>query len=346
MRASFCVYCVQFWLNHANIVRVHGVLAPSGNGLPWSIVMERASTSLLSVLASRPSLWLRVRWAREVAAAMRYCHSHRPVVLHLDLKSANVLIVGEGDARFAKVADFGTARILESTQQTIAATTLHVTYQWAAPELLEKNEISTSADVYSYGVVLWELLIGTGELPYAAEKLTPFMLSQKIVHNELRLSPDTFHDAPADMVLLMKQCTSFKASARPTFDAVHRRLAQCDELAFVFRFDKPSKQLIDSLMACEDDDENIADVAVVRRRNGTRSLIVLPSCRYRNRDVATQSLNEFCEIIDNGLNNSNNNDDDDGDVAYEHCTVDPLDRYAFLGRQYLFIFFANTNFFS
>jgi serine/threonine protein kinase len=154
---------------------------------------------------------------------MRCCHATKPTVLHLDLKSANIVISearddGGEDMRFAKVIDFGTARILESSASNAAMhiTSLHVTDLWAAPELLQHSRASTHADVYSFGVVLWELLQATGLSPYGSEsqRLTKPVLIQEIMANNIQLSlPDSAasRDAPSAVVELLVACTGFRA---------------------------------------------------------------------------------------------------------------------------------------
>lgn len=294
--------------------------------------MERASSSLaeaLSVAVAVP-VWLRLRWAREVAAAMRYCHAHKPTVLHLDLKSANVLLFGEHDSRFAKVTDFGTARILEDPSLAATATSLHVTDLWAAPELLARNAISTSADVYSFGVVLWELLLGSGEQPHLAlqKQLSRHALVAKIISNQAPLVPSEFAHAPSSIVDLMKRCTSFEVCDRPSFDAVYRTLLQhSGEFAAVFRFLSPSKRLVDVLMAVGEEDDSVADVALVRQRNGERSLVVIPHSRFRDRADAVSGLNAFVESIP-GLDDCD--DEDETEALFSDASIVELERCAFL----------------
>lgn len=303
--------------------------------------MELATTSLAIALERSQSgpqsadLWLRLRWAREVAAAMRHCHAHKPTVLHLDLKSPNILLVGDGDARFAKVTDFGSARILEDSSKAMVATSLHMTGMWAAPEVIKSNMISTSADVYSFGVVLWELLDGKGEQPYRSLNLLEML--NKIVNNEARLDPIDFPAAPAPIVALMRECSSFESKARPSFDTIYRTLQKhSDKLAFVFRFRAPSTRLRKHLMAPTDDDDEVAEVAFVRQRStGESSLIVVPQFQFRNRDDATRRLHELVESIEDAIGVGDDGDDDGDDdhsPLYEECTVEEMERCAFLNK--------------
>ncbi|KAK8406422.1 hypothetical protein O3P69_007237 [Scylla paramamosain] len=94
--------------------------------------------------------------ARDVAQGMNYLHRHEPQVLHLDLKSMNVLL----DAYFrAKIADFGFSILRRSRSGSPAQRgSIRGTPAWMAPELLTKGDVSTKCDVYSYAIILWEML--------------------------------------------------------------------------------------------------------------------------------------------------------------------------------------------
>lgn len=113
---------------------------------------------LHTALSSRRVQWgpRGLRIALDVARGLAFLHRRR--IAHLDLKSPNILL---GRDYTAKIADVGIARVLtESHMSTVTSTG---TFAWAAPELLLGSQVSVQADIYSFGVVLWEIV--TGEQP-------------------------------------------------------------------------------------------------------------------------------------------------------------------------------------
>jgi eukaryotic-like serine/threonine-protein kinase len=123
----------------------------------------------------RIDLWAQGKPLRErlelfVAVCEAVDHAHRRLVLHRDLKPANILVNAGGEA---KLLDFGIARLLGDDGSPGEATRLGfrlLTPEYASPEQLRGEPLSTATDVYSLGVVLFELL--TGERPHAVSKTT------------------------------------------------------------------------------------------------------------------------------------------------------------------------------
>ncbi|CAN0262805.1 unnamed protein product [Ectocarpus sp. 4 AP-2014] len=156
------------------------------------------------------------RIIRDICAGMAFLHSKNTV--HGDLKSANVLL--DGDDR-AKIADFGTSTWTQSTNTTGLATyttksnqTTQMSIAWSAPEVLESEGSSYESDIYSFGIVTWEVI--SRELPWA-KKTRP----RDILTAVWRGDRPSFHvDAPADIVDIAKACWCAEPKERTTFSAI------------------------------------------------------------------------------------------------------------------------------
>ncbi|XP_023291422.2 mitogen-activated protein kinase kinase kinase isoform X3 [Lucilia cuprina] len=213
MRDSVLQEAKLFWaLKHENIVSLRGVcLKPP----KLCLVMEFArGGSLNRILAGRkipPDVL--VNWAIQIAKGMNYLHNEAPIsVIHRDLKSSNVLIFEaiEGDnlhKKTLKITDFGLARELYNTTRMSAAGT----YAWMPPEVISRGTYSKSSDVWSYGVLLWELI--TGETPYKG--FDSLSVAYGVAVNTLTLPiPKT---CPEAWGKLMKSCWASDPHNRPGF---------------------------------------------------------------------------------------------------------------------------------
>lgn len=79
-------------------------------------------------------------------------------IIHRDLAARNLLVKKEEDDFIAKVADFGMSRSLYEKEYYISEGGKPFAYKWAAPEVITNRRFSTASDVFSFGVVLWEML--------------------------------------------------------------------------------------------------------------------------------------------------------------------------------------------
>ena len=160
-----------------------------------------------------------VSWSKQIATGMAYLHAHK--IIHRDLKSPNVLI-GRGEV--IKISDFGTSREWNeiSTRMSFAGTDA-----WMAPEIIRNEPCSEKVDIWSYGVVLWELLIG--EKPY--KDVGSEAIIWGVGNNSLHLPiPES---CPEGYKLLVKQCWSSKPRNRPSFKHIemHLGIAACEVLS-------------------------------------------------------------------------------------------------------------------
>ena len=116
------------------------------------------------------SLQKLIAFSLDIARGMEYIHSQG--VVHRDLKPENVLI--DGDFHL-KIADFGIA--CEEAHCELLADDLG-TYRWMAPEMIKRKSYGRKVDVYSFGLMLWEML--TGRIPY--EDMTPVQAAFAVVN--------------------------------------------------------------------------------------------------------------------------------------------------------------------
>ena len=155
-------------LEHPNIARLLDANTTE-NGLPY-FVMECVDGVPIDIFCNRSSLSLteRLRLFREVCAAVSYAHRH--LVVHRDLKPSNILVTSDG---VPKLLDFGIAKILQPSGDTpMTATGFRLmTPEYSSPEQARGLPVTTVSDVYSLGVVLYELL--TGQSPYRFKSRSP-----------------------------------------------------------------------------------------------------------------------------------------------------------------------------
>ncbi|KAL4855424.1 Mitogen-activated protein kinase kinase kinase 9 [Chlorella vulgaris] len=195
-------------LRHANVVAFYGCCIDGPRGI---LLMEFCEGRDLHSVLQLPAAGSQQRlfgWSRrgrrvalEVARALNYLHSKS--IVHMDVKSCNVLLSASGTA---KLADVGLSRL--QTKTVLSDLSLIGTFAWAAPEILLGGTNCTRAvDVYSFGVLLWEII--TGERP---------------LRGNLRM-PRVPEECPQEIVNLMLECLSPHPAARPSAQQLMQRLS-------------------------------------------------------------------------------------------------------------------------
>ncbi|EOA26472.1 hypothetical protein CARUB_v10022521mg [Capsella rubella] len=216
----------EFWheaeilskLHHPNVMAFYGVVKDGPGGTLATVTEYMVNGSLRHVLLSNRHLDRRKRLiiAMDAAFGMEYLHSKS--IVHFDLKCDNLLVNLKDPARpICKVGDFGLSKIKRNTLVTGG---VRGTLPWMAPELLSgsSSKVSEKVDVFSFGIVLWEIL--TGEEPYA--NMHYGAIIGGIVNNTLRPTVPNYCDP--EWRMLMEQCWAPDPFVRPAFPEIARRL--------------------------------------------------------------------------------------------------------------------------
>ncbi|CAH1448223.1 serine/threonine/tyrosine-protein kinase HT1 [Lactuca sativa] len=204
-------------LYHPNIVQF---IAACKKPPVYCIIMEYMSQGTLRMYLNKKepyslSTETVLRLALDISRGMEYLHSQG--VVHRDLKSNNLLL---NDEMRVKVADFGTSCLETQTQESKGNMG---TYRWMAPEMVKEKAYTRKVDVYSFGIVLWELI--TALLPF--QGMTPVQAAFAVAEkNERPPLPASCQPALAHLI---KRCWAAEPSKRPDFTEIVQALEKYDE---------------------------------------------------------------------------------------------------------------------
>lgn len=199
-------------VKHENVVRFIGARTRPPH---LCIVTEFLSGGNLYDYLHRQEGTLRLptllKYAIDVSKGMEYLHENK--IIHRDLKAAN-LLMDTNDV--VKVADFGVARFLTQSGLMTAETG---TYRWMAPEVINHEPYDQKADVFSFAIVLWELL--TAKLPY--ESMTPLQAALGVRQG---LRPPIPENANPGIATILDICWQKDPTKRPSFSEITIKLEE------------------------------------------------------------------------------------------------------------------------
>ncbi|VFQ61869.1 unnamed protein product [Cuscuta campestris] len=210
-------------IRHPNVVQFLGAVTQSS---PMMIVTEYLPKGdLRAFLKKKGALKpiIAVKYALDVARGMNYLHEHKPeAIIHRDLEPSNIL---RGDSGLLKVADFGLSKLMRYTnaiKEDKPLTSQETSWRYVAPEVLKNEGYDTMVDVFSFALILQEMIEGCPPYPtkpdievaevYAANERPPFRAPVKLYAHGLRE--------------LIEECWSEIPSRRPIFRQIISRLEE------------------------------------------------------------------------------------------------------------------------
>lgn len=209
-----CEVEIMLRLRHPNVVLFMGAVTRPPN---LSILTEYLPRKSLYRLLHNPSHHIderrRIRMAFDVAKGMNYLHTSHPTIVHRDLKSPNLLVDRNWNV---KVCDFGLSRLKHQTFLSSKSTA--GTPEWMAPEVLKNEPSNEKSDIFSYGVILWELL--TMRVPWS--ELNAMQVVGAVGFQNRRL--DIPADADPTIAQLITDCWQNEQQLRPCFAQIMQRL--------------------------------------------------------------------------------------------------------------------------
>jgi eukaryotic-like serine/threonine-protein kinase len=185
-------------LTHPNVASV--LDAGADGAQPW-LAMEYVEGLPITEWATQQGLDVRARLRIFLQVLEAVAHAHAQLVIHRDIKPSNVLVDTQGQV---KLLDFGVAKLLgdDGAAHDTELTQLGgraFTPQYASPEQINGQVLGAASDVYSLGVLLYELL--TGRLPYAVQRTTPAALEDAILSARVAVPSSVVSDKPRQRAL-------------------------------------------------------------------------------------------------------------------------------------------------
>lgn len=217
-------------LSHANVVQFLGLCV-----VPPCIVTEFCEKGSLYDVLKRgnedPAQAAQLTWSRRIgfaidaAEGMSCLHNHQPPIVHRDLKSPNLLI----DSFWSvKVSDFNLSKLIDDSSRSTNQHSMNP--RWLSPELIKGERATPKADVFSFGVVMWEILTWT--VPWG-EAVNPWSIVNNLSTGK-RLEIPPINELPGpgaqnfrglhDYLKLMEKCWRQNPEDRPSFEEIVEEL--------------------------------------------------------------------------------------------------------------------------
>lgn len=207
-------------LRHPNTVLFMGACLEEGH---MSIIMEFCEKgNLYEILHDKAQSMdynKILKICTEIAEGVLYLHLSTPPILHRDLKSLNILVDEHWNV---KVSDFGLTDFKPDVQDKGAGMAV-VSPFWLAPEAMENQEFSEASDVYSFGMIVWEMF--TRQAPFP--NMNPHQAALSVINDDAR--PDIPAFVPPNFQNLITSCWQRDPQRRPAFSRIIQLVAQLKE---------------------------------------------------------------------------------------------------------------------
>lgn len=246
--------------DHPNIARLLDG-GSTDTGLPY-FVMEYVEGKAIDQYCDEKALNItdRLRLFQQVCGAVTYAHRH--LVVHRDIKPSNILVTTEG---IPKLLDFGIAKILQSESADSGATATNIfamTPEYASPEQVQGFPVTTSSDVYSLGVVLYELL--TGYSPYRFRNRTPLEVARIVATTNVESPSHIVHAAETDKETL----TTVSRVREGNAERLRRRLeGDVDNIVLMALRKEPERRYQSVEQFSDDIDRHLKGLPVFARKD-------------------------------------------------------------------------------
>ena len=246
-------------LDHPNIARLLDG-GTTEDGIPY-LVMELVDGIPIDQYcdAHGTSVSGRLRLFLEVCAAVHYAHQR--LVIHRDLKPSNIMVTADG---VPKLLDFGIAKILDPATASEATLLRPMTPEYASPEQVRGDPVTTSTDVYSLGVVLYRLL--TGRAPYAPQTQASHELARLICEVDPQKPSTVFLKAKPDQTQIAPELVSRAREASPS--RLRRQLqGDLDNIVLKALRKAPERRFISVEQFAEDIRRHLEGLPVTARKD-------------------------------------------------------------------------------
>ncbi|ENN76602.1 mitogen-activated protein kinase kinase kinase 7 [Dendroctonus ponderosae] len=202
-------------VDHENIVKLYG----ASTGLKFFLVMEYAEGgSLFNVLHKSPlgySIAHAMSWAYQCAKGVEYLHAMKPKpLIHRDLKPPNLLLINGGT--HLKICDFGTA-----ADKNTYMTNNKGSAAWMAPEVFTSSRYTEKCDIFSWGIILWEVL--SRKKPFYTQASSAFSIMWAVYKGK---RPPLIRRCPACIEQLMTQSWDHDPEKRPSMEEIVAKMEQ------------------------------------------------------------------------------------------------------------------------